>query len=77
MVNGEQEAVNPAQEGTKAGLLQQRIAGGGEWVVDLRLARQLPADPFDVSFDQLLQQREQRYSIISTPVPLASALMTP
>jgi len=60
VVNGEQEAVNPAQEGTKAGLLlQQRIAGGGEWVVDLRLARQLPADPFDASFDQLLQQREQ------------------
>ena len=33
VVNGEQEAVNPAQEGTKAGLLlQQRIAGGGEGV---------------------------------------------
>ena len=40
VVNGEQTAVNPAQEGTKAGLLlQQRIAGGAEWVVDLRLAR--------------------------------------
>ena len=60
LVDGDQDAVNPAQEGTKAGLLlQQRIAGGGEWVVDLRLARQLSADPFDASFDQLLQQREQ------------------
>ena len=60
VVDGDAQAVNPKAEGTKAAvLLRQSIPAGGEWQVDLRLARQLPVEPFADEFDQILQQREQ------------------
>ena len=77
VVNGEQEAVNPAQESTKAGLLlQQRIAGGGEWVVDLRLARQLQLIPSILPLISCCSSVNGNVSIFDSCAP-DSALMTP
>ncbi len=60
VIDGDTTTVNPAQEGTKASLLlEQIIPAGGEWVVDLRLARQMPAAPFAAEFDQTFKERER------------------
>jgi len=57
LVHGREEAVNPAGQGTKAGLRYRcEIAAGGSRVLRLRLRQSAAATPFD-GFDALFQQR--------------------
>jgi hypothetical protein len=62
LVHGQQDAVNPAQTGTKVSPHYQLSVGAGETqVVQLRLSRTAPAqmgDPF-AGFDNILQTRLQ------------------
>ena len=68
LVDGQTDAVNPAQEGSKAALhLHRNLKAGECWVIDLRLRRQHPAntsapraaDP--AASTQLIEKRHQEW----------------
>jgi hypothetical protein len=59
IVDGRADRVNPAQEGTKAGVwFQSTIAGGGKQEFRLRLTRRAIDAPFE-KFDSLLAERRR------------------
>lgn len=60
VIQGEQGAVNPHQEGTKAApVYQQTVAPGDTFTVRLRLSTRPLETPFDESFSQTFALREQ------------------
>ena len=66
LIDGEQGAINPAAEGTKAAvLLQHTLEPGATWAVELRLRALADPDrdqsPFDDSFNALFAAREQEW----------------
>ncbi len=57
VIDGDTEAVNPEQVGTKVGCLYQQSIGAGEtWTIQLRLAIAEQDEPF-AEFDAIFQQR--------------------
>tara|TARA_B100002052_G_scaffold295651_1_gene322550 strand:+ start:17 stop:2671 length:2655 start_codon:yes stop_codon:yes gene_type:complete len=66
LIEGDRDAINPEGYGSKAALhLEQNIAAGESWCVDLRLRRRLegmnPVPFSDDSFEQVLKQRETEW----------------
>ena len=65
LIDGEQGAINPAAEGSKAAaLLQATVAPGDTWTVELRLRDQgepVASEPFGEGFDGLFAAREQEW----------------
>lgn len=62
IVHGKQEAINPAEQGTKVAVQYHLTLAAGETKqVQLRLSNRLPADllPFDESFAEIFTQRQQ------------------
>jgi hypothetical protein len=60
VVDGQTDAVNPAEEGTKVGALYRLdVPAGGEAVVRLRLcpAKEASARPFGTAFDKIFAER--------------------
>jgi hypothetical protein len=58
VVGGRQEAVNPAQVGTKAAADYQINVGAGETaVIRLRLSNAVSPNPFGKGFDQIVDER--------------------
>jgi len=74
VVHGQQEAVNPAQVGTKAAAYYQlMLEPGQETVVHLRLCdRQCDLNPFDPAFQALFTQRQREADAFYTTVVPAS-----
>ena len=65
LIDGEQGAVNPAAEGSKAAaLFQNTVAPGDTWTVELRLRAKgepVVGEPFGETFDGLFAAREQEW----------------
>ena len=65
LIDGDQGAINPAQQGTKAArLLQRQLQPGEEWLVELRLsgpAANSDPDPFGAAMAELFRSREQEW----------------
>jgi hypothetical protein len=65
LIEGEQGAINPAEEGTKAAaLFQSTVAPGDTWTVELRLravGEPTAAEPFGPGFDALFAARDQEW----------------
>ncbi len=62
LIEGEEQAVNPIFEGTKAAfLLEKRIAAGGSDTIELRLcsSEEEPKELFGSGYDALFQERKQ------------------
>lgn len=59
VIEGQSEAVNPNQEGTKAAAVYQRVLEPNEiWTIQLRLSIRSQARPFE-DFSTILQQRQR------------------
>ena len=72
VVNGQADAVNPEEYGTKAGLWYQRVLAPGErWSISLRLTDQAPDDPlgpgFDAAFERARAEADEFYRELAPP----------
>ena len=79
LINGEQDAVNPAQTGTKACLAYKlRIPAGGQVILPLRFTTEQLADPLadvDAIVDQRKRDADEFYAAVQPPRATAEEKM--